>query len=346
MRLCTTSTTTVRRIWTVELRPESGGPVLVCPQCTSDVRSLPGASGRSAALAHLARHARREVLPPYLRTCQCHGRGCRWHPRHRGCSGPVLLVLTCERNGRLWRLADACSACAGATTHAAIVPDTVFAASPTELSSGLPGPGRARRRRRPGSSERVLETLSYLAAALPVETSAEARLLAVQCALRTNSCGLVHLPAGLLRGMRLNADPTPWQDLEQAHWLHRLPAANRPASRAASMQLLDPAVLSQLPGRAGRIRTADWALRTSYTNRLRCLDVAGRLTALALAAHTPAGESNGTARCIQLNRMCGLPPHQLHHTLDGLIRAGFIVSWLLAPDSENLTWTADQPQSD
>lgn len=125
MRLCT-ATTQVPRTWTVELRPQQGGPVLLCPQCAPGALPLPGTSSRSAALAHLAGHARGNALPAHLRTCRCQERGCRWHPRHRGCGGPVLLVLARERNGRIWRLTDACATCARATAHAAVVPDSVL----------------------------------------------------------------------------------------------------------------------------------------------------------------------------------------------------------------------------
>jgi hypothetical protein len=84
----------VRRIWTVELRSRAGGPSLVCPHCTVHATPLTAASTRSTALAHLACHARTDALPGYLRTCQCRARGCSWHPRHRGCAGPVLCSLS------------------------------------------------------------------------------------------------------------------------------------------------------------------------------------------------------------------------------------------------------------
>ncbi|WP_416966292.1 hypothetical protein [Streptomyces sp. Agncl-13] len=69
----------VRRIWTVELRPQAGGPTLVCPTCTAHTSPL----AASSALAHLACHARADALPVYLRSCQCRAQGCAWHPRHR-----------------------------------------------------------------------------------------------------------------------------------------------------------------------------------------------------------------------------------------------------------------------
>ncbi|MFD8381747.1 hypothetical protein ACFV2X_24985 [Streptomyces sp. NPDC059679] len=72
-------------------------------------------------MAHLADHAHGEALAYHLRTCQCGEHGCQWHPRHRGCSGPLVLLLACDPSGRLWRLTDACRTCAAGTTHAAVV---------------------------------------------------------------------------------------------------------------------------------------------------------------------------------------------------------------------------------
>ena len=116
-------------------------------------------------VAHLAGHARRDALPVYLRTCRCHEHGCQWHPRHRGCSGPIALVLTRESGGRLWRLADACSACARAIAHSAIVPETT-GARPAKLSLPQSRERKGQEVRGPQAEVRVREMLSYLAAAL------------------------------------------------------------------------------------------------------------------------------------------------------------------------------------
>ncbi|PJE97208.1 hypothetical protein CUT44_13775 [Streptomyces carminius] len=71
----------------------------------------------------MADHASRAVLPEHLRTCQCREDGCRRHPRHRGCDGPLLLLLTRAPHGRAWHLADTCHACAATTPHSAAVPE-------------------------------------------------------------------------------------------------------------------------------------------------------------------------------------------------------------------------------
>ena len=112
-----------QRTWTVTIHPHRGELALRCTTCGP----LPHPSGacpvRRAALAHLADHASRTPLPPHLRTCQCREDGCRRHPRHRGCDGPLLLLLTRDLRGRTWHLADTCHACAAATPHSARVPE-------------------------------------------------------------------------------------------------------------------------------------------------------------------------------------------------------------------------------
>lgn len=191
----------VRRTWTVELRPQPHGPQLACPQCGPAAARVRSATARSAALAHLAGHARLEALPRHLRTCQCHERGCRWHPRHRGCGGPVVLALARERGGRLWRLADVCTSCAAVTHDAAVVPETPAGTPP-------PRSGRRRSPAPPGLSphERIRDMLSYLAAALPRPPTLRpacspcsahcARTGTDACVCPTVSCAACSWPAG------------------------------------------------------------------------------------------------------------------------------------------------------
>ncbi|MYR92334.1 hypothetical protein GA0115243_100861 [Streptomyces sp. ScaeMP-e83] len=339
MRLCTTHPM-VRRTWTVELRPgpERGGPVLHCPQCPPGSPPVRGAA--SQALAHLARHARHDALPRHLRTCQCHPHGCRWHPRHRGCSGPVLLVLTREHGGRLWRLADVCAACAAATTHAAVVPDTVLAPAPSAQSDKR-ALQKQRKTRRSGPSEqvRVQQMLSYLAAALPAQTSAPARLLALQCALRSTAAGKVEIPTGLVRGMRLGRAATALAELQDARWLY---SPTLPGGRGGGFtaQLLDVAVRMQAPTIKDRSRAADWILRTCQRKELRELDAFSRLLALALSVHVPSGQPGAPASAEQevLARACGLPAPGIVDLLDVLVRARFLRSWAHGPAPEDLRW--------
>lgn len=335
MRLCATGRT-VRRTWTVELRPQRGGPVMACPDCPMASRRLPlgTAAVRPAVVGHLAAHARSDALPAHLRTCQCHARGCHWHPRHRGCSGPILLVLTCERGGRLWRLTDACTACAHATAHSAIVPEAAFTATV------LPPPPRRRRKRGrgPGTAVRIREMLSYLAAALPAEADAAARLLALQGALRATASGRLHLPAGLLRSLRLNQQPSPWQGLEQVGWLIRLPAGITGVPRGVTAQLLDAAVLTQAPRRQDRAHAADKALRLTSCRALRNLPASDRLTALTLVTHLSPGSVQGAIEADRIGRVCAVPPDILAATLDRLVTARVTDWWSYDQGAEDITW--------
>ncbi|MFF2165525.1 hypothetical protein ACFVWP_33210 [Streptomyces sp. NPDC058175] len=336
MRLCTANRT-VPRTWTVELRPQPCGPELVCPRCRPVTASAKGgATARSAVLAHLARHARLDALPLHLRTCQCHERGCHWHPRHRGCSGPIVLALARELGGRLWRLADVCTACAGATSHAAIVPEPQLAAAPS--------PHKAKQPTRSGTEDpsariRVRDMLSYLAVALPSPTGPQARLLALQCALRADDRGRTQLPAGLLRGMHLNGEGMWWRELEQAHWLYRPPLSS---TNGAVAQLLDATLLSPRPGRRGRARGADWALRTANAPALRNQGPGLQLTAVVLAAHAFPSATSATADGGQVARSCGLTGDQLITALEQLATTGTLTAWTLDATTDDLAWQTSQ----
>jgi hypothetical protein len=317
MRLSTHDT--VQRIWTVRLHSQPGGPLLSCPHCALPGYRLPASSARSAVLTHLARHAQRDALPGHLRTCQCRARGCCWHPRRRGCAGPVLLALTCDRSGRMWRLADACAACAAATSYTAVVPDTLPGPGPTKSTR------RTARRRNPlhGPGERlcVREMLTYLAVALPRYSSPTARLLALQCALRADRQGHVRLPNGFLRGMRLRGRTELWSELEHAGWLI-CPA--RPHS-PMKVHLLDAAMQSQASGRSARARAAHWALRPTPLAAPRGMAPTMQLTELTLAAHTC--DSTGSAELDVLTRLCGQSPQQLEDLLDQLVRSRLLAGW-------------------
>ncbi|MFD0067444.1 hypothetical protein [Streptomyces sp. NPDC056690] len=335
MRLCTANST-VPRTWTVELRPQPCGPELVCPQCQPATTPAGSTTAQSAALSHLARHARLDSLPAHLRTCQCHERGCHWHPRHRGCSGPIVLALAREQGGRLWRLADVCTACAGATAHAAVVPEPQLPGAPSPRPPQRPAQSKAEEAH---ARNRVRDMLSYLAATLPSPTGPQARLLALQCALRADGFGLALLPPGLLRGMHLNGEGMWWHELEQSHWLHR---PQSPSGHGATVQLLDATLLSHGPGRRSRARAADWALRTARTPALRNQGPSLQLTAVVLAAHTFPGAAHATADADQVARSCGLTHDQLITALKQLTTAGALSSWTLDATMDDLAWQTSQ----
>ncbi|MFF3000067.1 hypothetical protein ACFVTC_36800 [Streptomyces sp. NPDC057950] len=328
MRLSTHET--VQRIWTVRLHPQPDGPLLSCPQCTLHGYRLQAASARSVALTHLARHARRDVLPRHLRTCQCRARNCSWHPRHRGCAGPVLLALTCDRSGRVWRLADACAACAAATINTAVVPDTLLASARARPAGAAPRPSRPPHG--PGERLRVREMLTYLGVALPRFSSPAARLLALQCALRADGRGRVRFPSGLLRSMRLHGRAELWRELEHAGWL-RSSLPQRPHVEAC---LLDADMQTQTSGRGARARAAHWALCPVPLVAPRGMSPAVQLTALVLAAHTSG--SFGSAELDVLARLGGQSPQQVEDLLDQLVRSRLLAAWQHRREHDEISW--------
>ncbi|MDT0382436.1 hypothetical protein RM572_27130 [Streptomyces sp. DSM 42041] len=133
------------RVWDVAVQVHHDKPRLICAQCGQLPQTEDFPIIRTSVLAHLADHARSEHLAAYLRICRCAERGCRWHPRHRGCAGPVSLTLTRHGHGRMWRLADTCLACTAATPHTAPVPETpqkssfLQSAAPAFVESGEAG---------------------------------------------------------------------------------------------------------------------------------------------------------------------------------------------------------------
>ncbi|MFD7461111.1 MULTISPECIES: hypothetical protein [unclassified Streptomyces] len=175
--------------------------------------------------------------------------------------------------------------------------------------------------------------LSYLAAALPANTSAAARLIALQCALRMNRSRQVQLPKGLLRSMRLDTH-RPWHELQQARWLHLLP--ERTANEAAA-ELLDVTLLEQAPARPDRRCAAQWALRAS--SRARANGALPQLASLYLAAHTSAEEGTGHSEADTMARACGTDPATLPHVLMSLAATGLLRSWRACQDSGDLHWT-------
>ncbi|MFF9078773.1 hypothetical protein ACF1BR_03700 [Streptomyces rubiginosohelvolus] len=181
--------------------------------------------------------------------------------------------------------------------------------------------------------------LSYLAAALPAHTSAPARLLALQCALRSTAAGDVSIPAGLIRGMRLGRGATALAELQDARWLY---SPTPPGGRGGGFtaQLLDAAVRMQTPTVKDRARAADWVLRTCQRKELRELDAFPRLLALTLAAHVQADCPGVPASVEQevLARMCGLQAQGLVSVLNVLVRVRFLRSWAQSPVPEDLHW--------
>ncbi|MFD3613193.1 hypothetical protein ACFWXA_35085 [Streptomyces atroolivaceus] len=221
-----------------------------------------------------------------------------------------------------------------------MVPDTALASRENGLLP--PNYGQARRQQPadgPSKQLRVREMLSYLGVALPVHIGATARLIALQCTLRSTPQGYVRIPGGLLRGMRLDDAAYARQDLEDAGWLHVFPRWPQARQQDLTAQLLDATVWSQAPGRLARARAADWALRVCSTPQLRGLEVTPRLLGLTLTAYA---EGENPRTCIEaeaLTRTCALDATDHSRVLDLLLCTGFLSSWSCDPHTGDLEWS-------
>ncbi|MET7724785.1 hypothetical protein [Streptomyces mirabilis] len=179
------------------------------------------------------------------------------------------------------------------------------------------------------------EILSYLAAALPAEVSAGARLLALQCALRMNAYRHVELPAGLLRSLRIDAVEA-CRELERARWAR---VVNRLGTARVAVELLDAAVLAQSPARPDRRRAADWALRAGCPARIGGAEPHLRLSGVYLAARSDPSSGEGLSECDRILRDCGLRDQGFHGVLSRLTANGVLEGWRICPDSGDVHWT-------
>lgn len=139
--------------------------------------------------------------------------------------------------------------------------------------------------------------------------------------------------------MRLARTHALWDELEDAHWLRRLPHPTEQTGHGtAAAQLLDATVLTQEPARHDRHRAADWALRAVSQPRLRGLPATDRLTALVLAAHHSPGAGRTSMEADHLTRTCGLDRNKLTATLDRLVTVYTIGAWTFEPVTEDVSW--------
>ncbi|MEV5371783.1 hypothetical protein AB0N12_20820 [Streptomyces albogriseolus] len=178
------------------------------------------------------------------------------------------------------------------------------------------------------------ETLSYLAAALPADVSAGARLLALQCALRMNAYMHIELPAGLLRGLRFDAEEACYE-LERARWLN---VVNGPGADGVAAQLRDATLLTQSPARPDRRRAADWALRTARPAQTGQTEHRLWLLRVYLAAHSDPSSGEGQSEADRIIRKCGLHDQGFHSVLTRLTAISTVEEWRICPDSGDVRW--------
>nr|WP_237556638.1 hypothetical protein [Streptomyces sp. SID5464] len=169
---------------------------------------------------------------------------------------------------------------------------------------------------------------------MPAEVSAGARLLALQCALRMNVYMQVQLPAGLLRGLRIDARETCYE-LERARWLN---VVNGPGAGGVAAKLRDAALLAQSPARPDRRRAADWALRTGRPARTGEAEHRLWLLRVYLAAHSHPSSGEGLSECDRIIRDCGLHDQGFHSALTRLTATGIVEEWRICPNSGDVRW--------
>ncbi|MER6406235.1 hypothetical protein ABT269_22510 [Streptomyces viridosporus] len=177
--------------------------------------------------------------------------------------------------------------------------------------------------------------LNYLAAALPAGTSAAARLLALQCALRMNTKMQVRLTRGMLRSLGLNATQGPWRELEHARWLRTVPGN----TSVEAAELLDAALLDQAPARPDRMCAADWALRASSPSTAGTVEPLRQLASVYLAVHAEPEAGKGVSEADQMARSCGVGLAALPTLLAQLTATGLLKSWQICSNSGDLHWT-------
>ncbi|GGV60681.1 hypothetical protein [Streptomyces massasporeus] len=174
--------------------------------------------------------------------------------------------------------------------------------------------------------------LNYLATALPVETEAGARMLALQCALRMNDSAQVRLPYGVLRSLRLQSAADAWRELNETGLLR----TRHSDHRAMAVQMLDVGLLTQYPARPDRLRAADWALRAACSARTS--NPLLRLATLSLVVRTAHTSDHGVSEAEQVARECGVPATALPSLLEQLVAAKVLMTWQAALDTEEVSW--------
>ncbi|MFD7666013.1 hypothetical protein [Streptomyces sp. NPDC059788] len=155
------------RVWTVRLapygRPSAGAVRLSCSRPACDDQRFPdgAVAGRKAAVGHVNLHLariREGGGPRGGAWCACRAADCAWHtpnpdagrrsgtrPVAARCGGPVVLAVSADRAGRLWRIAEMCARCAAATPGCRVL-DTAPASAPGRPAAqqepvGGPGAG-------------------------------------------------------------------------------------------------------------------------------------------------------------------------------------------------------------
>ncbi|MEV6212028.1 hypothetical protein [Kitasatospora sp. NPDC051914] len=162
--------------------------------------------------------------------------------------------------------------------------------------------------------------LGYTAASLPTGVGAEARLLAVVCALRVRRSGWAPLPGGLVGSLRLAAPGRAVGELAESGWFE----AAGPGRCGSGVWV------AELAGRPGGLRAGQWALRMLARPGVAALQVPGRLAALAVAAWAEGPGEPFVLDAAQVARSCGLTVDQFTGRLMSVRDAGVVAGWVLS----------------
>ncbi|MBA3488726.1 MAG: hypothetical protein H0T78_04135 [Longispora sp.] len=76
---------------------------------------------RTAALEHLAGHARQAGGVPQSVSCRCQAEEHAWHAGRTSCAGQSVRILASDAAGTSWRMAETCQACATAIPRAVVL---------------------------------------------------------------------------------------------------------------------------------------------------------------------------------------------------------------------------------
>lgn len=156
------------RRWTVRLdpygRPAAGVSLIHCvgEACVPDTaRYRDPVLARAKARQHVLEHIGRIQGLREGAVCRCRHEECAWHPHaDTTCTRQIVLVLIADQVGRVWNLAEVCSACATAVPRAQLVRGQVPAIPagqpPTDRPAGL-GAGARRRRALEAVRQRAMD---------------------------------------------------------------------------------------------------------------------------------------------------------------------------------------------
>ena len=345
MRLCTTARIGAAHLDASNCAPSRAGRSCSCPRCHRAARPCAGAAARPAALAHLARHARTRrpagasAHLPVPRTRAATGIRATAAAPARSCSSSPANTAAA-----VWRLADACAACAAATRPRAVVPDPPSPPLGRHLPVSASGSSRGKRdptAARPGRAGPRPGLLSYLAAALPPAPPRQpgcspcnapcAPTPRAMSSCPSASCAACAWPTTPRPGANSNTTTGSTRSTAQPARLARV--YPRPPGRRC-----DPGARPPRPPPGCQLGAARH--RRSARESVACRR---RLAALALEAHCPPSHPHSRRRNRPPEPRLWHQPAELDGLLDRLVTAGAMTALGDDPHTDELRWSPCTP---